>query len=192
MQIAAANVWAATASVAVKIMKSKKVAFGAVVAALSLVFMLLTAVLPVGTYALPCFAGILLVIIVIEFGVPWAVGVYAGVSVLSFLLVSDKEAALYYALILGNYPILKSFFERIKIRWLSFILKLVYFNIVAVAAYYISIFLLSIPQESFHLFGINMPFVFLLMGNAVFIAYDLCVSRLIAIYLNLWRHRFKF
>ena len=115
MPIAAANVWAETASVAVKIMKSKKVAFGAVVAALSLVFMLLTAVLPVGTYALPCFAGILLVIIVIEFGVPWAVGVYAGVSVLSFLLVSDKEAALYYALILGNYPILKNFFERIKI-----------------------------------------------------------------------------
>ena len=87
-------------------MKSRQVAFGAMVAALSLVLMMLTAVLPVGTYALPCFAGILLVIIVIEFGVPWAVGVYAGVSILSFLLASDKEAALYYTLILGIYPIL--------------------------------------------------------------------------------------
>lgn len=192
MRIAAVNVWAETASVAAEIMKSKKVAFGAVVAALSLVCMLLTAVLPVGTYALPCFAGILLVIIVMEFGVPWAIGVYAGVSVLSFLLVSDKEAALYYTLILGIYPILKSFFERIKVRWLSFALKLLYFNIFAVAAYYISIFLLSIPVESFELFGFNMPLVFLLMGNVVFVVYDLCVTRLIILYLNVWRQRFKF
>lgn len=173
-------------------MKSRKVAFGAVVATLSLVLMMLTAVLPVGTYALPCFAGILLVIIVIEFGVPWAIGVYAGVSILSFLLASDKEAALYYTLILGIYPILKSFFERIRFKWLSFILKLLYFNMFAVAAYYISIFLLSIPQESFSLFGINTPLVFLLMGNVVFVAYDLCVTRLIVLYLNVWRHRFKF
>ena len=173
-------------------MRSRKVAFGAVVAALSLVLMLLTAVLTVGTYALPCFAGILLVVIVIEFGVPWAIGVYAGVSVLSFLLVSDKEAALYYVLILGIYPILKSFFERIKIKWLSFLLKLVYFNIFAVVAYYISIFVLMIPQESFTLFGINMPLIFLLMGNLVFVAYDLCVTRLVTLYLNVWRHRFKF
>lgn len=173
-------------------MKSRKVAFGAVVASLSLVFMLLTGVLPVGTYALPCFAGILLVSIVIEFGVAWAIGVYTGVTVLSFLIASDKEAVLYYAFILGIYPILKSFFERIKLKWLSFGLKLIYFNLVAIAAYYVSIFLLSIPEESFSLFGVNMPLVFLLMGNAVFVAYDLCLSRLIAFYLNVWRHRFKF
>ncbi len=173
-------------------MKSRKVAFGAAVASLSLVLMIFTGILPVGTYALPCFAGILLVSIVIEFGVPWAIGVYAGVSVLSFLIVSDKEAALYYVFVLGIYPILKSFFERIKLKWLSFTLKLVYFNIVAVAAYFISIFLLSIPQESFSLFGINMPLLFLFLGNVVFIVYDLCLTRLIVLYLNVWRNRFKF
>lgn len=173
-------------------MKSRKVAFGGIIAALSLVLMLLTGVLPFGTYALPCFAGILLTAIVIEFGVPWALGVYAGVSVLSFLLVSDKEAALYYVLILGIYPILKSFFERIRVRWLSFILKLGYFNAVAVAAFYISIYLLGVPVESFSLFGVNMPILFLVLGNAVFIVYDVCITRLISAYLNLWRHRFKF
>ena len=161
-------------------------------AALSLVLMLLTAVLPFGTYAFPCFAGILLTAIVIEFGAVWAIGVYAGVSVLSFLLVSDKEAALYYTLILGIYPVLKSFFERIRVKWLSFVLKLVYFNIVAVAAFYISIYLLGVPLESFSLFGVNMPLLFLVLGNVVFVLYDICVTRLIAAYLNIWRHRFKF
>lgn len=173
-------------------MKSRKIAFGGIVAALSLVLMLLTGVLPFGTYALPCFAGILLTSIVIEFGIPWAIGVYVGVSVLSFLLVSDKEAALYYTLILGIYPILKSLFERIKLRWLSFLIKLLYFNLMAVAAFYISIFVLSIPIESFSLFGVNMPFLFLLIGNAVFVVYDICVTRLISAYLNVWRSRFKF
>lgn len=173
-------------------MKSLKIAFGGIVAALSLVLMLLTGVLPFGTYALPCFAGILLTSIVIEFGIPWAIGVYVGVSVLSFLLVSDKEAALYYTLILGIYPILKSLFERIKLRWLSFLIKLLYFNFTAVAAFYISIFVLSIPIESFSLFGVNMPFLFLLIGNAVFVVYDICVTRLISAYLNVWRSRFKF
>lgn len=161
-------------------------------AALSLVLMLLTAVLPFGTYAFPCFAGILLTAIVIEFGAVWAIGVYAGVSVLSFLIVSDKEAALYYTLILGIYPVLKSFFERIRVKWLSFVLKLLYFNIVAVAAFYISIYLLGVPTESFSLFGVNMPLLFLALGNVVFVLYDICVTRLIAAYLNIWRHRFKF
>ncbi len=173
-------------------MKSRKIAFGGIIAALSLVLMLMTGVLPVGTYALPCFAGILLTAIVIEFGALWAVGVYVGVSVLSFLLVSDKEAALYYTLILGIYPILKSFFERIKIKWICFVLKLAFFNIVAVAAFYISIYVLSIPLESFSVFGINMPLLFLALGNIVFIVYDICVTRLVAIYLHVWRQRFKF
>lgn len=173
-------------------MKSRKVAFGGIIAALSLVLMLLTGVLPFGTYALPCFAGILLTAIVIEFGTPWAIGVYVGVSVLSLLLVSDKEAALYYTLLLGIYPIVKSFFERIKIKWLSFLLKLMYFNIVAVAAFYISIYLLSVPIDSFSLFGVNMPILFLLLGNVVFVLYDICVTRLIWAYLNVWRNRFKF
>lgn len=192
MRIVAANVWAAIAYVVADIMKSRKIAFGAVIAALSLVLMLLTGIIPVGTYAFPCFAGVLLTAIVIDFGIPWAISVYAGVSVLSFLIVSDKEASLYYVLILGIYPILKSLFERIKLKWLGFMLKLLYFNLMAVIAFFISIYVLSVPAESFSIFGVNMPLVFLLLGNAVFVVYDICVTRLIYLYVNVWRGRFKF
>ena len=172
-------------------MKSRKVAFGAVVSALSLTLMLMTAVLPVGTYALPCMAGLLLMLIVIEFSPFWAIGVYIAVSVLSALIVPDKEAVLYYVLMLGIYPVLKSFFERIRLKWLSFVLKFIFFNLMAVAAFFASIYVLSVPLESFSLFGVNMPLVFLLMGNVVFFVYDICISRLANIYLNVWRHRFK-
>ncbi len=192
MRIVAANVWAATASVVADVMKSRKIAFGAVIAALSLALMLLTGIMPFGTYAFPCFAGILLVAIVIDFGIPWAISVYVGVSVLSFLIVSDKEASLYYVLILGIYPILKSLFERVKLKWLSFSLKLLFFNFMAVASFYVSVYVLSVPLESFSIFGVNVPLLFLLLGNVVFIVYDICVTRLIFVYVNIWRGRFKF
>lgn len=165
---------------------------GALIAALSLVLMLLTGVLPFGTYALPCFAGILLAVIVIEFSVWWALGVYFAVSVLSFLICTDKEAVLYYVLILGIYPVLKSLFERIRLKWLSFGVKILYFNAMAVAAFFISIKLMGIPEESFSLFGYNLPLLFLGVGNVVFVIYDICATRLIANYLNIWRHRLKF
>lgn len=173
-------------------MKASKVAFGGIIAALSLALMLLTGLIPVGTYALPCVAGMLLTVIVIEFGALWAIGVYAAVSALSLLFVADKEAALYYAVLLGIYPVLKSFFERIPLRWLSFAVKMVYFNISAIGAFYISIYLLGVPLESFSLFGVNMPLVFLFMGNIVFAVYDVCVTRFVGLYLNRWRQRLKF
>ena len=172
-------------------MKSKKVAFGGVVAALSLVLMLLTGVFPFGTYALPCLAGMLLTFIVIEFNHLWALGVYLCVSLLSIFLSADKEAALYYVLLLGIYPVLKSFFERIRFRWLSFLLKFLYFNASAVCSYFISVYLLAIPKESFEIFGVNMPLVFLVLGNLVFAVYDVAVSRIAFLYLNRLRNMFK-
>lgn len=68
-----------------------KIALCAIIAALAVMLMLITSLIPVGTYALPCFAGALLIAIVIEYGAKWALGVYAVVSVLSFLLRATKR-----------------------------------------------------------------------------------------------------
>ena len=83
---------------------SMKVSLGGVVAALSLVLMFLTSVIPFGTFAFPTFAGILLILLVINLGYRWAFAVYFITAVLSFLLLADKEAALYYAAFLGFGP----------------------------------------------------------------------------------------
>lgn len=173
-------------------MKSRKIAFGAIVCAASLVLMLLCGVIPVGVYALPCLAGMLLMYIVTEFGTRWAIGVYISTALLSLLLVSDKEAVLNYILILGIYPILKSFFEKPRFRKISVLLKLLYFNAAAVAVYFLSIYVLSVPAQSFLVFGSKLPLVLLAFGNVVFIVYDICLTRIISRYINGARHRFKF
>ena len=67
-----------------------RIAFCSVIAALETVFMMVAGLFRFGTYALPCFAGILTVAIVIEYGCKWAFGVYAVAAALSFFLSGDK------------------------------------------------------------------------------------------------------
>ena len=168
---------------------SVKVSLGGVVAALSLVFMFLTSVIPFGTYAFPCFAGILLILLVFNLGFRWAAAVYFVTAVLSFLLLTDKEAALYYTAFLGFYPILKGVIERIRSKALQYIIKIALFNVCIIAAFYIGITLLSIPKESFTLFGVYLPWLFWIIGNVIFILYDLCVTRLVTLYLLKWHNK---
>lgn len=174
--------------------KSKTFAltFSAIISALSLVFMLLTGLIPVGTYALPCIAGAMLAAVVIEAGYVGAVAAYAVVSVLSFLLASDKEAALYYVAFLGFYPILKGLIERLRLKPIQYIMKFALFNLCMIFAFFAGIFLLSIPKESFELFGVYLPWVFLLAGNFIFIIYDIALTRMITIYISSWRNKLKF
>ena len=162
---------------------------GGIVAALSLVLMFLTSVIPFGTYAFPTFAGILLVLLVLNLGYGYAVAVYMIVAVLSFLLVTDKEAALLFAIFLGYYPIVKGLIERIPSKILQYSVKILLFNICMIGAFFIGTALLSIPKESFDIFGVYLPWLFLVIGNFAFIIYDLCVTRLVTIYLLKWHNR---
>jgi len=168
---------------------SVKVSLGGVVAALSLVLMFLTSIIPFGTYAFPTFAGILLILLVFNLGYGYAFAVYFITAVLSFLLVTDKEAALYYTIFLGYYPIVKSFIERIKSKVVQYVIKLVLFNACMIAAFYIGILLLSVPKDSFTLFGIYLPWVFLIAADVFFVIYDLCVTRLVTLYLLKWHNK---
>ena len=166
-----------------------KVALGGAVAALSLVLMFMTALIPFGTFAFPTFAGMLLTVIVIEINFGYAVAVYAATALLSFLLVPDKEAALIYTIFLGFYPIIKGLIERIKSKAFQYVIKFALFNGCMIAEFFIAVKLLSIPEDSYYLFGLNLPIIFLLLGNVFFFIYDICITRLVTIYLLKWRDK---
>ena len=114
--------------------KSSKTAVGGVITALSIVLMFLTSVIPTLTYALPAAAGFLITLIVIEIDKKWALGVYVAVSLLSVLLIADKEAAVMYIMFFGYYPIVKAIFEKHFHSMLLWVLKFAVFNVGAVAA----------------------------------------------------------
>ena len=166
--------------------QSGRVALGGMITALCLVLMFLTGVIPVATYALPAISGVLLIVIVIEIGAKWSWMVYAAVSVLSLLFAADKQAAVLFVLFFGYYPILKAYIEK-KLphkRILEWILKFLVFNAAMIVAFFIVIKVLSVPEDSFTIFGIYLPWVFLLLGNFVFLIYDYALSGLIMMYIQ--------
>lgn len=173
------------------IKNSAKTSLGGVIAALSIVLMFLTSLMPSMTYALPAAAGILVTIIVIEINKKWALGVYAAVSILSILLVADKEAAVMYIMFFGYYPILKAIFEYRFNKTVSMILKLIVFNISMIIAFIISTYVFMIPFEEMEKYGPVAAFGLLAAGNVIFVIFDFALSNIITIYNMKWRKVFK-
>lgn len=160
-----------------------RIALCSIISALSVVLLLLTSVIPFGTFAVPCMAGLCIIAIVIEYGGKWAFGVFSVVSLLSVFLAGDKEAVMFFITIFGHYPIVKSLVEsKIKSRAIQYVIKLIAFNIGAIVAFFVGTFLLSIPAEEYTLFGIYMPWLFLVIGNIFFVLYDFAVTGLVGYY----------
>lgn len=171
--------------------QTSKTALGGIISALSVTLMLLTAVIPFMTYAIPLLSGALLILMVIEINKKWAFFVYAAVSLLSVFVVPDKEAATFYIAFFGYYPIIKSSLEKhlpIVVEWL---VKLAVFNAAVTGAYFVSVKLLGIPFEDMQELGkYGIPFV-LALANFTFVMYDIMLTKLVTLYLRKFRKTFK-
>lgn len=171
--------------------KSKYVAFGGMITALSICLMMLTGVIPVLIYSTPIIVGLFLILMVIEMGKKWAFAVYVAVSVLSLLFVAQKESAIIYVAFFGYYPILKPILESIKSRLIEWILKFLIFNAAMVGAYFVLInfFGIDISSEKFS-FQIVVT-VLLVLGNVLFLLYDIVFTRLVSVYMKLLSKRIR-
>lgn len=164
--------------------QSSKIALCGVIAALSIVLLFLTGIVPVATIAMPAVAGCFLIAIVAEIGLRYGVAVYAVVSVLSVLLVPDREAALFYFVFFGYYPVLYGVLSRIRNRVLCWLAKLLVFNAAVGVEALLAIYLLHIPFDEILPFGWPFLPVLLLLLNAVFVLYDLSMNGLIVFYIR--------
>ena len=161
---------------------SIKIAFCGVLAAVNVVILFLTGVVPVATIAMPALAGCFLIPAVAECGVKWGFGVYAAAGVLGLLLSADREAALIYLLFFGYYPALYALLDRIQNKAARYLVKLVIFNGAAVAEALISLYVLGIPFETVSFLGPWTPVVLLVLANVVFLIYDFALRGLIVTY----------
>ena len=159
-----------------------KIAFCGIMAALSVVCMLLS-YFPYFTYAAPGVASLFVMISLIETDKKWATGVYIA-SALLILIFAENESRFIYLLFFGHYPILKAIFDgRFKgiILWT---LKIVTFNLCVVAIYYITSALIGFSLEEFSVFGKYGVAIIVLLLNAVFVVYDIALSRMAFFYIN--------
>ena len=171
--------------------RSFKAAFGGVVAALSVMLMLSTGLIPTLTYAIPAIAGALLMTIVIEISPVFASAIYVAVSILSLLVVVDKEAAVMYVAFFGYYPIIKSFIERKTGKISSWVIKYIIFNVSMVASYLVVAKVFMITFDDIDFLGKFALPALLFVGNIVFVIYDIALTRLVTTYLMVWRKYVK-
>ena len=169
---------------------SGPVALCGMTAALSLLLLLLT-IVPVSEMGLPALAGALLMPVVVELGRRYAVAVYGAVSLLALLMVPSWEAKLLYVGFFGYYPILKAVLEHLHSRVTEWALKLLVFNGSVVATYWLLMTFFRLDPTSFTIGGVSMPYVFLSLGNGVFLLYDIGLSRLITSYINVLGPRLR-
>lgn len=164
--------------------QSFKLVYSGMMCALSLVVMFLSSLIPTAEYAIPAIAGIFLVAIVVEAGFKSAVLGYVVVSILSALIVPNKQAVIAFIVFLGFYPILKGRFEMFNNKIKEWTAKIITFNICIVFGYYLLVTVVGINNV---LNTFDNIYLILLAGlfvaNIVFVVYDLALSRVISLYI---------
>ena len=164
--------------------ESQKIALCGVLGALSVVLLLVGNILQIGTSAAPMLACFLLIPVLEEYGARYAVMLYAVVSVLSVILVPDKELALFYALVLGYYPALRVRLDGICSSVLRWAAKFACFNGATVAMYAFLIVVIAPPElvAEFAQEGIAMLAVLLALGNLSFWLFDRALISMTRLY----------
>ncbi len=155
---------------------SGKVALGGVFGALAVVCLLGT-VFPYATFALPAIAGLLLVPVAIETGRRWGWLAFAAVALLNVLFTPSMESKVLFVAILGYYPLLKLSIDPLP-PILAWPIKFLLFNTTVIASYWVMLRLFALEENSFELFGVNLPLFLLALANVTFLLYDLCLGRL--------------
>ena len=121
-------------------------------------------------------AGLLLCAVVMTAGKKAAWLSFFATTLLSLILLPNKDAAIYFAVFLGYYPILKSKMECQKSRAAEYAGKFCSFN----AAFFLLCFFIRRYGVSGFLDGIPLWRI-AAFANIVFILYDIGLSRYIAL-----------
>ena len=171
--------------------KSIKIALGGVIAALSVVLMMTSGVVSSLGYAVPMIAGLLLMVLVMEFGTRFTFLVYIAVSIISMFVLGNKESAILYISFFGYYPIIKSIFEKKLKNILCWVCKYIVFNIAMCVFYLITSKIFMISYDDVEFLGKYSLLLLLAAGNILFLMYDILLTRLITIYIFKWRKKIK-
>lgn len=164
---------------------TKKLTLCAVCCALGVVIMSLGSLFEVLDLSSSALAAMLIVFIVIEIGGFWPWLVYAATGLLALML-PLKLAAVFYLVFVGYYPILKAKIERSGRRALGWAVKLALFIAALAAGLLISKYFLMIPD-------ISPPWTaaVFIVGTAAFVLFDIALTKLIILYLRVWRRRLR-
>ena len=162
---------------------TKNLTFSAVLSALAVAIMYIGAMLEVLELSTAALASICVMLILTELGAKYAFLSYACISVLSFLLLPTKYAAIMFIGFLGFYPMAKSFFERKFRGWRCLVLKFLLLNM--------CIFAMLLVVRYVMTEALWFEIMVLVLANIVFVVYDYALTTLLRAYVFVWRKKLK-
>lgn len=168
-----------------KKLHTKTITTAAIFSALGVVFLYIGSVFEFLDLTAAGIASLIIILAVIERGgsVPWLI--YAVTSLLSALLLPNKYPALLYIFFAGLYPMVKSWAERCP-RIVSWVIKLVFFNVVLTVILFLAKNLLHIPEDA-----LMLEKGMYLICNLMLIVFDYMLTLLITFYHQKLQRHFR-
>lgn len=161
---------------------SIKVATCGICTALSVVLLFFGGTIFIFSYVVPIVLGVLMIMLKKTLKTSSAVSVYVATSILSFMIVPDKETVLLYVLFFGYYPIIKSSIEKIKPKFLLAFVKILLFNVSFVVIELLCVYVFGIPFFEEGHFSAFILISFVALMNLLFAMYEYILKYSLILY----------
>lgn len=159
---------------------SKVIAYSGVATALSVVMLFLGSIFWVLGYTMPLVASLVMIILLDSISQKSALLTFISTSIISFILLNDKECVLLYILFFGYYPLIRDKINDIKSKFLSYLLKFITFNAAMVLTQVLCVYVFGIPFDD--MLGKWGIVLFVLCLNLVFVVFDKLYTLLLKLY----------
>ena len=156
-------------------MKSSNIAKGGIFAALSLILLYLSSVLPTNRLSILSIASCIIPLSIMLTGVKNTLVVYSAVSLLSLFIIPSKLISMAYILIFGSYGFIKYYVEKLRNTPVEIVLKLLYFNITA----FIIVFIYKLVLLEIPIVNINI-YLLIVIIEIAFVVYDYALTAFIS------------
>ncbi len=145
-----------------------------IMSGLALALMFILGMIPSFEYISPAVAGVLIWVIRDRLGVKYGMVSYLAVGILCLLVTPNYEAAMMFLFLLGYYPIIREYLQKIRFKLLRLLTKFAIYAVAAVAAYALLINLFGMGElmEEAEKFGKYGTLVLLGLGAVAFFLYD--------------------
>ncbi|MCH5203386.1 MAG: hypothetical protein J1F03_01500 [Oscillospiraceae bacterium] len=156
------------------------VALCGIMSGLALAVMFVFGFVPTFEYVTPAFAGVLIYVIRENLGVKYGLVSYIAVGILCLLITSNYEVAMLFIFLLGYYPILREYLQKIKFSLLRGLVKLAVAVTATAGCYSILIFVFGMTEifEDTDEFGKYSALVLVFLALFAFVAYDIFLGYL--------------
>ncbi|MBQ8967728.1 MAG: hypothetical protein IJ063_14390 [Ruminococcus sp.] len=168
-----------------------RVALGGICAAVCLLLMFCSSFFPGLSYAIPVFAGVLMVVMIVETDSRWALATYCAVSLLCIFITPNFEASLLFILFMGYYPILQFRLSKSKNKPLVWGVKLGVFNLAMIIYYNLFKFIFTsvdMMEGTEFLGKYALPLLWA-EAQVCFLVYDKFLTMVIDVYIKWFRKK---